>query len=222
MPAAAQAQSSASSEPSREAGAAREGRIEVARLTYRTGDADRAAPVCLSDDFLTTLARETDLPVKRELGTVALSSDRLFDYPFVIFTGGWSFSLSEAQQANLKRYLDRGGFVLASASCSNARWAESFERLIGELYPGKRFKSIDAGHALRHTLYDIERIDTRRPSRLPAIRGLSVGGRLAVVYSPVGLNDTASAGGGCCCCGGNEVTSARIVNANILAYALTH
>ncbi len=49
-----------------------------------------------------------------------------------------------------------------------------------------------------------------------------MGGRLAAVFSPFGLNDTGNAGGGCCCCGGNELKNAKQINANIVAYALIH
>jgi hypothetical protein len=42
------------------------------------------------------------------------------------------------------------------------------------------------------------------------------------VFSADGLNDTGNAGGGCCCCGGDEITNAKLVNVNLLAYALTH
>ena len=37
------------------------------------------------------------------------------------------------------------------------------------------------------------------------LEGLEIDGRIVLIYSPEGLNDTANAGGGCCCCGGNEI-----------------
>ena len=51
--------------------------------------------------------------------------------------------------------------------------------------------------------------------------GVSIGGRLGVIYSPDGLNDTQHTKG-CCCCGGNEIANSMEVNVNILVYALTH
>jgi hypothetical protein len=51
--------------------------------------------------------------------------------------------------------------------------------------------------------------------------GISIGGRLGVVYAQDGLNDTPHAAG-CCCCGGNELENAAEINVNILAYALTY
>ena len=53
------------------------------------------------------------------------------------------------------------------------------------------------------------------------LEGISLDGRLGVIYSLDGLNDTAHTQG-CCCCGGNEITNCIQVNVNILAYALTY
>jgi len=53
-------------------------------------------------------------------------------------------------------------------------------------------------------------------------RDLEADGALRIVFAPLGLNDTSNAGGGCCCCGGNEVRNAKLINANILVYALTN
>ena len=46
-------------------------------------------------------------------------------------------------------------------------------------------------------------------------------GKLVVVYSSDGLNDTSHTEG-CCCCGGNEIQNSMEINANTLAYALLH
>ena len=60
------------------------------------------------------------------------------------------------------------------------------------------------------------RIGTPHP-----LEGVSISGRVGVIYSQDGLNDTAHAPG-CCCCGGNEITNCLQVNVNILAYALIY
>ena len=53
------------------------------------------------------------------------------------------------------------------------------------------------------------------------LEGITINGRLGVLYSQDGLNDTAHATG-CCCCGGNEILNAVQINVNILAYALLY
>jgi hypothetical protein len=58
------------------------------------------------------------------------------------------------------------------------------------------------------------------------LEGLEIDGKIVMVYSPEGLNDTANAnksgGKNCCCCGGNEVKNSQQINVNIFTYALTH
>jgi hypothetical protein len=50
---------------------------------------------------------------------------------------------------------------------------------------------------------------------------VSVNGRLAILYSPEGLNNARNAKG-CCCCGGNELRNSREINVNALIYALVY
>lgn len=196
-----------------------EGEVRVGNLIY-AGD---KTGVCFADGFLDTVARESDVKLHRAFAAVRLDSDALFEHPFVVMTGEGGFTLSDTEKQNLKAYLERGGFVLASAGCSNAAWAKSFEAAIAELFGEEAMHPLELDHPLFHSLHDIDRIDVRKSRGGPAaIHGLTLDGALRVVYSPLGLNDTANAGKGCCCCGGNEVRNARIINANILAHALTH
>lgn len=201
--------------------------IVVARLRYDDGK----TAVCFADQFLATYARETGQNVRRGYAEIDLKSPRLFDHPFVVFSGQESFTLSDTEKQNLKRYIDRGGFVLASAGCSNAAWARSFEAVIAELYDpddasdgddaGRALQPLTTDHPLFHTVYDIDHLDIRRPVGRAAVQGVAIDGRVRVLYSPLGLNDTGNAGGECCCCGGSEIKNARLVNVNALAYALT-
>ncbi len=192
--------------------------ITVGLVTYDGG----RSGVCFADEFLTTFARETGQDIHRRFVPVALDSNALFSHPFVIFSGEKAFSLSDAEKQNLKAYVDRGGFVLASAGCSNRAWADSFRAVIAELYGRDAMTPLTTEHALFHTLYDIDQVQVRRNTGGPAVLGMPIDGRLRLVFSPIGLNDTGNAGGGCCCCGGNEIRNARLINANLLAYALTH
>ena len=77
-------------------------------------------------------------------------------------------------------------------------------------------------HPLFSMVFDIPTLRLRKSSGTATLEGLEIDGRLVMVYSPEGLNDTHNAGKGCCCCGGNEIQNSQEVNANIMAYALTH
>jgi hypothetical protein len=191
--------------------------IVVARLTYDNGK----TAVCFADQFLTTYARETGQNVRRGYVQVALASEDLFDHPFVVFSGQEAFSLSDQEKKQLETYIERGGFVLASAGCSNGAWARSFESFVAERFGDAALKPIGTKHALFNTVYKISNIDVPRTGGRDPIQALTVGERVAILYSPLGLNDTGNAGGDCCCCGGSEIKNARLINVNALGYALT-
>lgn len=195
--------------------------IVVGMLTYGSGH----GPKCFAAGFLDDVARKTELNVKREFKEVALGSDELFSYPFVVMSGEGDFKLTDKEVENLRAYLKKGGFVLASGGCSSGEWGSAFEAAMKRVMPkdyAKKIKELPLDHAVFHTLYDIDSLQTRQATdEKISIYGLETEGRLSLIYSPFGLNDTVNAGGNCCCCGGNEIQNARYINADILAYVLS-
>lgn len=196
-----------------------DGTVYCANLTY----ADEKTSVCFSDQFLKEVREETNINAYPSFEDVRLDSAELFDYPFVVMTGEGKFTINDQQLTNLRDYLDSGGFLLASAGCSSKPWNTSFGRVMRKAYPDAELIRLQSDHPIYHSVYDIEqsRYKSGGP-RLPVLDALEIDGRVVMVWSPDGLNDTANAGPECCCCGGNEVKSARKLNVNILAYALTH
>jgi len=138
----------------------------------------------------------------------------------LIMTGEGDFELSEAERQAVRRYVERGGFLLASAGCSSEEWDRAFRREMTRVFPQHPLRPIEQSHPLFHTVYEIREIHTRHGQPRP-LEGISIDGRLGVVYSQDGLNDTPHTQG-CCCCGGNEIVNAVQINVNILAYALTY
>ena len=106
--------------------AAKEGAVECGNLIY----AGTRTSKCFSDEFLTTVQQKTSIATERRFKAVKLADDELFKIPFVIMTGEADFNLPAKERENLKKYLENGGFLLASASCSNEAWSKSFEREI--------------------------------------------------------------------------------------------
>ena len=192
--------------------------VKVAVLTYANGKTSQ----CFAPGFLTTVARHTRIVMQKEFSNVTLGDKELHKYPFVVMTGEEGFILSDDEKKALKSYLQRGGFLLASAGCSNEPWSDSFTALIKELFPDQKLSALAMDHPVFHSIYDIDELAGRKAGSKGHIDGLTLGGRLVLLFSPLGLNDTENAGGGCCCCGGNELKDAHRINANILTYVLTH
>ena len=195
-----------------------QGLVRVGNLVY----GNNQTSVCFAEGFLVAVARETDIHVKRTYDTVRLDSADMFSYPMLIFSGEGEFALNEGEVASLADYLTRGGFVLASPGCSNAGWFVSFNKAMREVAPEAQWRTLPMSHPLFHMVYNVETIRLKHPSANTKLRGIFLGDRLAVLFSPQGLNDTAAAGKGCCCCGGNEIRNASQINANVLTYVLTH
>lgn len=77
---------------------------------YTSGDWE-SAPL-LAENLIDTLARHTTLDLAPVGATVRLDSARIFDYPFVWLTGHLPVRFTEAERANLRRYVERGGFMV--------------------------------------------------------------------------------------------------------------
>jgi len=195
------------------------GVVQCANLIYGSNKTS----VCYSDQFLTQISRETHIKTTRRFDPVKLESDELFEFPFSVMTGEGAYKLTDAQRENMRDYLLNGGFIIASAGCSSKDWNASFEREMRQMFPDDELVTLDADHPIFHAVYDVTSSKYKSGSqKLPVLKGLEVDGKIVLIWSPDGLNDTANAGPNCCCCGGNEVKSAKLLNVNILAYALTH
>ena len=191
--------------------------VKCANLTY----AGNKTSKCFSDKFLATILRETNILPKRNFDQVELSSKQLFDYPFSVMTGEGAFSLPEPERINLRSYLERGGFLLASAGCSSPEWDQAFRREIQRIFPNRKLEKISMDHMVFKTVFDITEIKLKKSSGTAVLEGLEIDGRIVLIYSSEGLNDTSSVEG-CCCCGGNEVKNSQEINVNVFTYSLTH
>ena len=188
--------------------------VQVANLIY----AGVKSSQCFSDHFLAAAEKDSAISTSRRFHAVKLSSDEVFNFPLVIMTGEGGFELTPDESENLRQYLDRGGFLLASASCSSPEWNRSFRASMAALYPGQAMEQLTFEHPVFSTVHRITQMQAKHGEPKP-LEGIIHQGRLMVVYSEDGLNDTAHTQG-CCCCGGNEITNCVDINVNILAYAL--
>jgi len=193
------------------------GVVNCANLVYGSGQTS----VCFSSEFLATVQSETHIRTNDRLVTASLESPELFRFPFAVMTGEGGFTLTDPQRRNMRDYLQSGGFIIASAGCSSDPWRESFLREIVVVFPELSLRPLDFQHPVFHTVYDIDALKCKGSHRAH-LEGLEIDGKIVLIFSPDGLNDTSKAGGNCCCCGGNEIKNARQMNVNLLAYTLTH
>ena len=206
-----------------------EGAGEIAVGIVWVGDeVEGSVEGCFSPAFLGDVARQTEIAVTRELVAVGLDDEALFDHPFVVLTGQGAWALSDEQREALGRFVEGGGFVLASARCGDEAWGESMREAVGGLFeagedePAAELEALAMDHAVFSALYAVEHVRVREGDASGELYGLERDGQLTMLFSPQGLNDGRNMGVGCRCCDGSGVRNARAINANALVYALTH
>ncbi len=190
--------------------------VQVANLVY----AGVKSSQCFADHFLIEAEKKTAISTSRRFHAVKLGSQEIYGYPLLIMTGEGDFALPDSERENLREYVERGGFLLASAGCSSQEWDRAFRREMATVFAEHPLRPLSMDHPVFHTVSDVTELKGKHGQPRP-LEGIMLAGRLVVLYSQDGLNDTAHTQG-CCCCGGNEITNAIEVNVNILAYTLTY
>lgn len=197
---------------------AKENAIQCGNLIFAGNQTSR----CFSDEFLSVVQKKTSIATERRFKSVKLASDELFKFPFVVMTAEANFFLTKKERENLKKYLESGGFLLASAGCSSKKFDSSFRREMKTIFGKESMKVIKKDHLVFQTVKKIDSLELHKGDKKGAdLEGIEVKGRLVMCYSKEGLNDSANSKN-CCCCGGNEIENAQDVNVNILVYSLLH
>ncbi|QQL43980.1 DUF4159 domain-containing protein [Sulfuriroseicoccus oceanibius] len=173
--------------------AAKEGAVQCGNLIYAGTKTSR----CFSDEFLTVVQQKTSISTERRFKPVKLSSDELFKFPFVIMTGEEDFNLTAKERENLKKYLENGGFMLASPGCSNGAWADAFRREVKRIFGADALEDIAMDHPVFNTVFKVKTLKLSHGGT-GKMQGVTLNGKMVVAFASDGLNDTSNTEG-CCC-----------------------
>ena len=191
-------------------------RLQCGNLVY----ASNKSSVCFADKFLADVGTKTHLEAGKNFIPVRLDADTLFDFPFCVWSGEDTFSLTAKDRENLRKYLLNGGFIVSSPGCSDPRWDAALRKELKLIFPEHQLTKIPMSHPLFSTVFKIPTL-TDKQGKSAQVEGLEINGRLVMLYSKDGLNDVGNAKG-CCCCGGNMITESAQVNVNAFTYALLY
>ena len=191
-------------------------KLQCGNLVY----AGNKSSICFADKFLGDVARTTNLNVGRSFIPVKLEADNVFDFPFCVWSGEESFTLTKKERENLRRYLLNGGFILSSPGCSDPNWDTALRKELKLIFPEYKLVKLPMSHPAFSTVNQITRL-TDKHGGTTFIEGMEINGRLVMAYSKDGLNDVSNAKG-CCCCGGNMIIESVLVNVNVFTYALLY
>lgn len=130
------------------------------------------------------------------------SDQNIFNFPMLYIHGRQSFSFSEAERDQLRKYLNRDGVLFADACCGASLFDTAFRAEIAKLFPNQKLTRIPVEHDLMQTPFDIRQVTRRLPSvnrpgqplktltqqGEPVLYGIEINGRLAVIYSQYDLS----------------------------------
>lgn len=205
------------------------GAVHIARLAHG-GDynADPHALTNLTDLLVKTAKLDvvtTDKPLKA-------TDPAIYDHPVLFMTGHFSFTLSDEEVQALKKYLQRGGLLVAESCCGRPAFDTSFRELAGKLLTGQPMTPLPVDHPIYTgkgtlplgpmQLRPALTLEMGKPAmdRAPLEAG-TVNGRTAVLYSPLDWS-CGFEGDKPYACRGYVDADAKKLGVNILLYAISY
>jgi len=168
------------------------------------------------------------LEVKFKRENVRLTDPEAATYPLLYITGHREFHWSQEEVGRLQRYLKAGGILLADACCGRTAFDLAFRREIAQVFPGQKLERLPPDHPLYHCHYDISRVEyTPRvredfgPLDTSELEGLTLDGRLAVIYSRFDLGNGWEQFPHAYSYGLKDEAALQI-GTNVIVYAITH
>ncbi len=155
---------------------------QLALLKYH-GGGDWYANQRTSLPNLIAFAREHGFAIEPEQAVVEPGSPDIFKYPFVHMTGHGRVFFSEAEAANLRKYLDAGGFLHIDDNYGLDKFVRDEIR---KIFPGEELRELPADFEIFHNYFDfpgglpkIHEHDGKRPQAFGIFRN----GRLVLLYT---------------------------------------
>jgi len=140
-------------------------------------------------NLLRAVSALTSARVKFKRAAVTLADD-LSGVPFLYVTGHDDFRFSKSEVANLRAFLDRGGFLLADACCGRKSFDAAFRREIKRALPETPLTPLAPDHPVFTCHLQIGKVGytplvmRERPGmNRPEMEGIEIGGVLRVLYS---------------------------------------
>jgi hypothetical protein len=171
--------------------------------------------------FAKRLAANTRMAVAIRETAISPADRRISGFPFLYITGHGRIQMTGTQLQRLREAI-LGGATLYGEDCTgDSTFRQSFVGLMGQVLPGAKLEKIPMPHPLFNCLYTIPEIKGGDKLVHPYMEGITVGDRLAVIYTD---NDLGCAWEGHPCRPGGEAQREHAfrVGMNMVMYAMTH
>ncbi len=201
---------------------------EDANYTYSSGAATKIADwnLCPGDLQQLMKAASDRLGVTYGADSFSLAT---FDgdpaaVPILFFSGVRTIKFSQPELDLLRRYVLRGGMIVADNVAGGPYFYQSFREAMEKAFPELSFRVLPADHPLYHIMTDVNQVNYPKnlDSTQPMLEGMYVYSRVGVLLSKYGLG---------CGWDGHEVpllqqavyydvSSANKIGLNIVGYAV--
>jgi len=168
-----------------------------ARLKYpgRGGDNDDWNVHPNGDlNLLDAMREETTLNVDKRWNVAEVDKlSTLTPFPFLFMHGDVAPELDDAERANLREYLLRGGFLFAEdcvngkrhhGSLSDEFFMQMAEVEIPKIFPDAKLERLPFDHPVFHCFYHFNEGQPHMQGRQHGLHGVTVDGRLVMLLSP--------------------------------------
>jgi hypothetical protein len=175
-------------------------------------------------------ASNSTLGVKFRKQPVDLGKAEAFEHPLLYMTGLHDFKFSEKEVRTLRGYLRGGGLLVADSCCGRKAFDGAFRREVKKVFPKAKFEPLPAdspvysaagGKPVKTVLYSPRLRKSNPKLTAPSLEGITVGGKLVIIYSRWGLGDGWQ-GEHCPYALCYEQRDALRLGLNILVYAMSH
>jgi hypothetical protein len=174
------------------------GRLYIAKIRHPGGC--NTAPRALAN-LLDLAGRELKIRATARQELLDITDDALFDYHLVFMQGRNAFRFTDAERAQLKKFIERGGMVFADSICASRAFTESFRREMAAVFPQHKLERISADDPLLTAKYggfDLKTVTRRDPQNRganaplsatlkkvqPELEGIKFDDRWGVIFSP--------------------------------------
>ncbi len=155
--------------------------FEFVILKYKGGDYYNARAGV--ENFLGELRKRTTVETSPKPPELSLDDEAVFRRVFLFLNGHLPVSFSPAERANLRKFIEGGGFLFAN---DDYGMDESFRREMRDIFPEYPLREIPFDHAVYRILYSfpqgIPKVHEHDGGRARAY-GIFIRGRLAVFYA---------------------------------------
>lgn len=207
--------------------------IQIPKLDHGGGADD--APNAWRN-MLARFEFDLQMPVDKTKILVPPQWESLQKYPVIFVHGRNALSWTEQERADLRQYLDNGGFLFVDSICAAKPFADSIRREFKAIYPNLEWQLIPADHPIwseEFLGYDVRQVTLHAPEvnadgtagsrerqTSPSLEMLTLpDGRIAAVLSPYDLSCAMENAAASQCVGYNKDDASKIA-VNVVLYAL--